>query len=71
LTDGKDYPEARFTVHHASVRVCGTFQGNRFDHRTNVFEVAQMGDVDIPGASSRAALCATARKPNLALANAA
>jgi hypothetical protein len=45
MTDGKDYSEARFTVHHASVPVCGTFQGNRFDHRTNVFEVAERQDI--------------------------
>ncbi len=41
LTGGKDNPEARLVAHHTGVRFCGTFQGNRFDHRTNVLEDAE------------------------------
>jgi hypothetical protein len=40
LTGGKDYPEARFTAHHARIRFRGTFERNRFDHRTNLLEDA-------------------------------
>src|SRR5712691_9071540 len=50
LTGDKDNPEARLVAHHTGVRFCSTFQGNRFDHRTNVLEDAEcQGIFDVNG----------------------
>ena len=57
LTGGEDHPQARFTAHHAGVRFCGTFQGNRFDYRTNVLEHAErQGILDIDGGADQGSL---------------
>jgi hypothetical protein len=54
LTGGKDYAEARFTAHHTGVRFCGTFQGNRFDHWTDVLEHAErQGILDVNGGAGQ------------------
>ncbi len=57
LIGGKDNPEARLVAHHTGVRFCGTFQGNRFDHRTNVLEDAEcQGILDLNGGAGQASL---------------
>jgi hypothetical protein len=56
LTGGKHYAEARLTAHHARIRFCGTFQGNGFDHCTNVLEHAECQRVlDVDGGAGQAA----------------